>query len=218
MKNSIRKSRLIRSCILVASVFAQSAHSTPITDTVLVGGQEWAQASLFTNLSWAAMNTACPSGVCSGQLNGFDMAGWKWASTGDVANMLRTIYPSFPAGDKVSLDNTAAIPALFDFFDTAGFDPTGTLTGGRFLQGYTSEQFNPFNNYILYALQQWDTTAFQTLGTSWLTGGDGRADRGGMFYRLEQPPVNQGNLPTPPTLALIGLAMAGMIGSRKQPS
>ncbi len=67
--------------------WANSATSLPITDTVLVNGSEWAQADLFTNLSWNQMNAACPAGVCNGQLNGHDMTGWLWANTEAVTDL-----------------------------------------------------------------------------------------------------------------------------------
>jgi hypothetical protein len=58
----------------------------PITDTITVDGREWAQVDLFANLTWNDINAVCAAdtGVCSGELNGFDMNGWTWASVDDV--------------------------------------------------------------------------------------------------------------------------------------
>ena len=53
--------------------------------TVTVDGREWAQVEQFTNLSWNDINAICPEGACAGTLNGYDMAGWTWASVGDVS-------------------------------------------------------------------------------------------------------------------------------------
>ncbi len=63
----------------------------PITDTIIVKGKEWAQVGLFLGLSWSALNTVCSAGSCSGVLNGYDMAGWTWASLDDV-NALMNYY------------------------------------------------------------------------------------------------------------------------------
>lgn len=65
----------------LALFFASSmgvATAGPITDTVTVDGNEWAQADLFVGLSWNEMNAVCPAGNCmnGGMLGGNDMTGW----------------------------------------------------------------------------------------------------------------------------------------------
>ncbi|CAA0122199.1 Uncharacterised protein [Halioglobus japonicus] len=70
----------------------QSVSAVPVTDTVIVGGQEWAQVDLFTNVSWNTVSTQCPGGVCSpsSALNGYDLAGWTWASIDAVQSLFNT--------------------------------------------------------------------------------------------------------------------------------
>lgn len=53
----------------------------PITNTVIVGDNEWAQVSQFTGLSWNYIHSVCPNGSCGASpLNGVDMEGWTWAT------------------------------------------------------------------------------------------------------------------------------------------
>jgi hypothetical protein len=83
--------RLIcRLLVVLAIGWAGSASAIPITDTVTVGGNEWAQAADFTNLSWNSINAACPLGMCTGVLKTFDMDGWTWASVDDFNGLLNS--------------------------------------------------------------------------------------------------------------------------------
>ena len=85
--------------VLIGLFFTISAYSSsaaPISeaDIVIVNGTEWAQVDLFTNTSWSQINALCPGGVCGeGTLNGYDMAGWIWASTDEV-NAMFNVYLS----------------------------------------------------------------------------------------------------------------------------
>ena len=82
------------------------SEGVPLTDTVTINGTEWAQVDLFLQLSWNDMNAVCSGGPCSGLLNGYNMAGWTWASRADVI-------------------------ALFDFY-ICGLEATGCYSGGRY--------------------------------------------------------------------------------------
>ena len=62
----------------------QLAAPQPITQTITLQGIEWAQPSLFTNLTWDEIDAVCPGGVCSGGLNGHLMDGWTFATVDDV--------------------------------------------------------------------------------------------------------------------------------------
>ncbi len=75
-------------------------------DIITVNGNEWLQPALFTNLSWNDINAVCPAGVCSGELNGYDMTGWTWASIDDV----NALFNSYQKAGKAILE---------DFVDTA---------------------------------------------------------------------------------------------------
>jgi hypothetical protein len=73
-----------------------------ITDTITAKGKEWAQVGLFSELSWYQISAVCPNGVCvdGSALNGYNMSGWKWASTADMVDLLGTedaVYESSSA-------------------------------------------------------------------------------------------------------------------------
>lgn len=80
--------------VLLLSACVGSAFAAPITDTdtVIVGGQEWAQVDLFRGLSWDDINSACPSGECidGTVLNGYTMTDWRWASHAEVAALFNS--------------------------------------------------------------------------------------------------------------------------------
>ncbi|CAA0105771.1 Uncharacterised protein [Halioglobus japonicus] len=81
--------KLLNRLIIIFAIagWTNSATATPITDTIWVNGSEWAQADLFTGLTWNQMNDACPGGECNGQLNGHDMTGWLWAKNEVVIDL-----------------------------------------------------------------------------------------------------------------------------------
>jgi hypothetical protein len=85
--------------VVSLSFIATPVSATLITDTVFIGDREWAQVDLFTNLSWNDMDRVCPRGVCgSGTLNGFDMAGWTWASAATVGDLLFKPFSAHAGG------------------------------------------------------------------------------------------------------------------------
>lgn len=61
----------------------------PMDSTIVVDGKIWLQPDLFRFLSWNQIVAVCPAGACvdHGTLNGFDMTGWTWASTGDMRSL-----------------------------------------------------------------------------------------------------------------------------------
>jgi hypothetical protein len=83
----------------IMPVFVQTL---PITDTISIDGGEWAQVDLFTNLSWDEINAVCPAGVCgdSATLNGYDMAGWTWASIEDIEELFNYYIGSDALGSN----------------------------------------------------------------------------------------------------------------------
>jgi hypothetical protein len=65
---------------------------TPITQTVTVAGVEWAQPSLFTNLTWDEIAAICAADPCAGSLNGHLMDGWNFATLDDVNAVFNHYY------------------------------------------------------------------------------------------------------------------------------
>lgn len=68
---------------------------TTITDTVTVDGKVWAQPDLFAGVTWSQITAVCPSGPCTGILNGHSVTGWTFASVDDV-NALFNYYIGAP--------------------------------------------------------------------------------------------------------------------------
>lgn len=112
-----------------------------ITDTVIVDGKEWAQVDLFQNISWNDINTVCPEGACAGELNGYDVTGFKWATVRDV-NALFNVFladagvtgedllgPTEPDTYSAPADSVWGT-AIFSYFRE-----TKTINGVRFLIG-----------------------------------------------------------------------------------
>ncbi len=91
---------------------------SPITDTIIVEGKEWAQVDLFSNLTWNDIDAVCPQGVCAGTLNGYNISGWRWASVDDL-NALFNYYIGIealgPGPDSYSEGhNSEWVIAFFD--------------------------------------------------------------------------------------------------------
>ncbi len=123
--------------ILITISLSTKAAPIGAGDIVTVGSKEWAQVSLFTNLSWNTMNAACPAGVCSGTLNGHDVGGWIWASIFDVGDLFSSVTP-YPGGISSYFENNSTWAP--GFFDTLGFDPTETLSIFRTIKGLTATE------------------------------------------------------------------------------
>lgn len=101
----------------------------PLTDTVVVGGIEWVQPLSLHYLLYPAprklLKSACPQGVCTGSIKGYDLNGWQWA-TADDAVALFNHYESYPATGNgiltVSQANSTWAPALFRDFEYASYN------------------------------------------------------------------------------------------------
>ena len=94
------------------------AEGAPITDIVIADGKEWAQVDLFTSLTWTEINEVCPAGVCveSGNLNGWYMTGWTWASAEDMRSLFNSYGvtpPLAPGSDYVRNGPSTWAPAFF---------------------------------------------------------------------------------------------------------
>lgn len=62
-------------------------------DTIVANGKEWFQPDLFVGLSRPEIDTVCPSGVCNGLLNGFNMDDWTWAASVEVQALFESYGP-----------------------------------------------------------------------------------------------------------------------------
>ena len=109
----------------------QLAAPEPITQTITLNGVEWAQPVLFTNLTWDEINAVCPAGVCSGDLNGFLMDGWTFATLNDV-------YPVF----NHYIGSNALGPGQM-----VAVAPLGTLDA-MWEAGWTQTYFSPSDGIV----------------------------------------------------------------------
>lgn len=130
---------------------------TPITDTIAVGGKEWAQAILFYRLSWNQINIVCPAGVCAGVLNGYDVTGWKWATVDEVNSLFNYYIGSAVLGPDPSNVQTLSSWGR-EFFLSGGWtsDPgTLTLTGTLSIQGFVSTPLSIYGRPYIGNMSGW---------------------------------------------------------------
>jgi hypothetical protein len=196
---------------LAMSLATIAANAMPITATVTVGDREWAQPNLFTGLrSWNDIAAQCPTtgATCDGgELNGFDLTGWIWASRDDVAELFAatTDYVdgpdlTFGLNSLVEVDSDWA-PA---FFSEVGFESDNP--GGLRVGGFTSTSIFDFVAVL----------GFVQVQAGSVDGSDSLADFVGFF----EPPQTDRlldvgvwfyrpavSVPEPATAPLIGLAL-----------
>jgi hypothetical protein len=209
--------------LLVVLAFAGwtgSATAIPITNTVTVDGNEWAQPVDFNSLSWNTINMVCPLGVCSGTLNGYDMDGWTWASVDGVDNLFNWFLGIAGLGGNDLLvgpdlalhdgyDSTWA-PMFCATFDCFEFETLHAFVGlTSTLKDATRVYYGAAFDYLTVSGDDnWDQ--FETFQTTTLDYSDNVV--GGWFYRAEQTTT----VPIPSTLVLLGLGLFGLRVSRQR--
>lgn len=115
----------IYSIVLCCAVNCLPSWAVPITDTVLVGGREWAQPADFKAFSWNTVNQQCPGLVCAvgSSLNNYQLEGWTWASVDDVQSLFNAyIGLNLVAPTTIAVpDSTWATAFFLDFRSTDHF-------------------------------------------------------------------------------------------------
>jgi len=171
---------------LVLFFWSIASQSAQITDTVTVGAREWAQVSLFNNLSWVEATAQCPAGICGAgsSLNGYEMNGWKFASAVDVDGLFNTLtngaYPLCGSGGcALSEVDSAWAPAIVGVGGL--FTANEVYTGVRRVNGWVRD--GVFGSTARFAFVV-DSTSTDNAGTQ----GSGvynftNPGFGGWFYR-----------------------------------
>jgi hypothetical protein len=196
--------------ILLFAGWSGRVSSAPITDTVLVGDKEWAQADLFLNLSWYDISNLCPGRICSGTLNGHSLEGWTWASLADIDLMFNHFLAAagksgtdlLSGPDQFTEADSSWAPAFFG----AGFRPIQESVSERKISAWTSTT-DAYGlgiyayTFILVDRSEGiaDRVITDSNGTKWF----GQEHLGAWFYRDAVPS------PTPEELIqeLIGLVL-----------
>lgn len=76
--------------LLILMFTSAHVHASLIESSVKINGNDWAQPKLFTNTSWITLDELCPVSsdrACTGLINGYNVSGWRWANSLEVARM-----------------------------------------------------------------------------------------------------------------------------------
>lgn len=211
---SVKINTLLATAAAIVSLHSGDVIAASITDTVVVDDTEWAQISLFTNLSWNDVNAVCPSGVCAGgTLNGYAMSGWTWANVSQANALLNDFIGSDllgPGPDSIAQVDSVWGPAAFD----AGFNPTEALPVGegtyRGIYAWTSDIATTGcsdcgQNVFIQDLPAGNPTVDRMGSTGSVSFGNSLSTLGALFFRS-----NVSTVPSPGTFALVLLGIAGL--------
>lgn len=204
--------------VLIVAAYAGRAAAVPITDTVSVDGELWAQVDLFVGLSWSDINTVCPGGVCgNGTLLGFDMLGWTWASTADINSLFNDYSanssdpnPNLLGPGPSSVNTESTIPPSYaQLFFLDGWRSTSSVFfGSRETMGRTADSPDYFAGIGV-------SPSFLGAGTSNMAGTDYSEafwNPGAWFSR----PDPAAAVHSPATVALFAIGLAAL-GHHRRP-
>lgn len=208
---------LVPAAALLLSLFMSPAWSvTPmaITDTVTVGGTEWAQVNLIHDVSWNEVEAVCTGGVCaSGSvLSGWDLTGWTWASASAVGDLFHVLTDgAHPGGVAEVIEAGSAWGALWK--TSFHFNPTYSGPDLAYIWGLSSTTTASNEEVILPFILDATLAGDSDKATSELTSyKDDRAPGLGVWlYR----PVASVPEPSAYGMLLLGLGMIGWVARRR---
>jgi len=194
---------------VLAVAATQTVSAAPITETVNIAGQEWAQVNLFTNTSWNTLNTQCPGSVCTATstINGYDLAGWTWASNQTVQTMFNVFTGQFTLAPTFYLEsNSTWAPKFLSYFF-----PTSTTVFLRRVWGLSSTD-TEFDSSFAPRVDDYFTVIRpdETCSACYAHYKDlPNSNTGAWMVR------DPASVPLPPTLTLFGLGLASLRISRR---
>ena len=199
----------------LAVAVSQTVSAVPITDTVVVGGQEWAPVDLFSGTSWNTINMQCPAGTCAdtSTINGYDLAGWTWASV-DAVQTLFDVFTgqSNPAPSSYTERDSSWAPAFLSFFGSTGGGCNGRSSCYILAWTSTPDPHSPGEYAYIGFVQDSERTFTRDYASTYTNDGIHRPydNVGAWLVR----PLNA--VPVPATLALFGLGLASLWAIRRK--
>lgn len=113
---------------------------SPVDVINAADGNEWAQPRNFAGVTYNEIAAACPGGVCSGILNGYNVDGWNWAPGPMVAALFNAYFAG--ACTYPCFDTVITATDFFGDMQSDGFAITQTAVGGfnfEYIDGYSAD-------------------------------------------------------------------------------
>jgi hypothetical protein len=151
-----------------------------------VNGKVWAQVNLFANLTVSQINTVCPNGTCviGGELNGYDMTGWVWATAVDI----HALFNFYGVNPPLSITNNYVSGSYNSIwatdFSNGGWHPTESVPESWLLRGWLVSVSAP-QEAVIAAMIDNRSGYGNDLAYTQTSGGGAYSYVGAWFYRSQ---------------------------------